>query len=98
MKAIHTRGAQPVEIYKMDIHDFIDEAKFKEWVESFGDKFTDHFKLDYDPFEIILLCEGGEIDGVCSDDVIIRRIKPRQDSYEYIAINKEIFEKLYTLI
>ncbi len=86
---------KPVEIdyFPIDAFTFLDEKLLKEWVVSFGDKFNDHFELDYDPFEIkVKTLEGTSYD-MTTDDVIIRGVKG-----EYYPCKKDIFNLTYDTI
>ena len=86
---------KPVVIDFFDVHteqkSTVDELK--EWVESFGDKFEEHFELDKDgDFLKVKTLEGTSYD-VSSADMILRGV-----SGEYYPCKKDIFEKTYDVI
>lgn len=83
---------KPVTIDFFPINDelFLDESPIRQWVESFGDKFEDHFTTSHDPFELqVKTLEGTSYD-VSSADVIIRGVKG-----EYYPCKKDIFDATY---
>lgn len=75
------------------IIDFIEYDGFKrpirEWVESFGDKFEDHFINEVMGTLSVKTLEGTSYD-VTPSDVIIRGVKG-----EYYPCKRDIFEQTY---
>jgi hypothetical protein len=73
--------------------DFLWSTRFheevKEWVESFGDKFEDHFISDKDSLKVKTL-EGTSYDVSPTEDLIIRGVKG-----EYYPCKRDIFEQTY---
>lgn len=74
--------------FNVSIYTLLDEKSFKEWVESNGDKFSEHFETNYDPFELFLIKKNGDKKSITQDDVVFRT------KNGYFSMSKEEFEKI----
>jgi hypothetical protein len=91
MKAVTKQFS--IECYLLSYDDFLDHSKFKSWAELHCKDFNNHFKLDFDPFEIKLKdAIGGFID-LDPGDVINTRFYCR-----FEKIGADEFEQNYELI
>ena len=81
-----------VDYFEISIDTFLNESLLKEWVNSFGDKFHEHFEMDFDPCEIKVKTLEGTSYNITDNDVIIRGIKG-----EYYPCKKDIFNNSYDI-
>lgn len=79
-----------IDYYPIDTDSAENGEEFVRWVESFGDKFLDHFDLDYKNLSVIVKTLEGSSYPISSADVVIRGIKG-----EYYPCKKDIFEASY---
>ncbi len=76
---------------ELDKYTFL--LNLKEWVESFGDNFTNCFELDKDGNILKVKTLEGTSYEVSNNDNIIRGIKG-----EYYPCKKDVFEQTYDVI
>lgn len=88
MKAI--KKPIPIDFFEVTEHHPI---KLMEWVDSFGDKYNDHFVFDSRAGKSIVKTLEGWSYHVTLNDVVIRGVEG-----EYYPCKKEIFYKTYDIL